>query len=170
MNNLKKLRKEMALTTRDIQKYTKISYSTVFQLETEGRSFREVHIEKLSAFFNVTTDFLLGKSDLGYKVRVERGGEELLLTEEEYNRLATSIECTIITLPTEPQLFDVSTDKVTKKLFVPKQVVYRELKGSITSHDLRESLFGNYVEVGKTLTSNELKRAIKFIEEFIKKN
>lgn len=88
MNRLKLLRKRENITLRELAVYSGISNPTLSYLETEKRPFRQIHIDKLVAFFSITTDFLLGRSDYGYIVMPEYGDGEIVLVESEYERLA----------------------------------------------------------------------------------
>lgn len=85
MNNLRKLRNELGYTTRDLQDATGIAYSNISLLEAEKRPFREAHIKALTAFFNVTTDYLLGKSDVGYICYAkDSDDDQIVISESDY--------------------------------------------------------------------------------------
>ena len=63
MNNLRKLRKEKKMTLDELAKATRISKSGLSYLENEKRPFTQEHLEILSTFFSVSTDYLLGKTE-----------------------------------------------------------------------------------------------------------
>lgn len=73
MNNLLYLRKKAGLTLRKLGDYTKINYSNLAQIEKGKRFLTENHLRTLSNFFKVTTDFLIGKTEMGIYVELENG-------------------------------------------------------------------------------------------------
>lgn len=64
MNNLKKLRKEHHLTLRELGEKTNISFTTIGVMEKEQRPFTQSNLETLCNFFNVSADYMLGKTDV----------------------------------------------------------------------------------------------------------
>ena len=64
MNRLKELRKEKRLTIRELGEKVNISYSTISAMENEIRPFTQANLELLCSFFNVSSDYLLGFSDI----------------------------------------------------------------------------------------------------------
>lgn len=71
MNNLKYLRLRLDISLRKLDEYTHVSYTTIARLEKGYRSFRQEHINALCDFFKVSSDFLLGKSDIGIIVELK---------------------------------------------------------------------------------------------------
>lgn len=165
MNNLKKLRKQLDISTRELSEYVGISYTVLSYLENAQRPFRQAHIDKLTAFLNVTSDYLLGRSDNGYIVRPEYGDEELVLTENEYNRLRENISVSIV--QTKPFDLTITSSVEEKTIILPPRQVYRELKGSVDDYDMKDTLMVKWNNLGKKMTEDELKKAIRFVEDFI---
>lgn len=64
MNRLKLLREERGLYQKDIAKLLSVSIPAVNQYESGKRDMSTDTILKLADFFNVSTDYLLGKSDI----------------------------------------------------------------------------------------------------------
>ncbi len=64
MNRLKMLRDEKGLFQNDIAKFLGVSSSAVGFYETEKRDMSPDTIIKLADYFGVSTDYLLGKSDI----------------------------------------------------------------------------------------------------------
>lgn len=64
MNRLRELRKEKNLTIRELGNLTNISYPTISAIENEVRPFTQEHIKDLCKFFNVSSDYLLGFSNV----------------------------------------------------------------------------------------------------------
>lgn len=66
IERLKKLRKEGKLTQKDIATFLNISQPAYQQFESGKKKMNLETMEKLADFFNVSTDYLLGKTDFPY--------------------------------------------------------------------------------------------------------
>jgi transcriptional regulator with XRE-family HTH domain len=64
MNRLKELRKEHRLSLRDLADRIMISYSALSNAENGKRNLTDIDIKILTEFFNVSSDYLLGLSDI----------------------------------------------------------------------------------------------------------
>lgn len=64
MNRLRELRKEKKLTVRELAEKVNISYPTISRLENGETSFTSEYLENLSTFFNVSIDYLLGRTNV----------------------------------------------------------------------------------------------------------
>lgn len=64
MNRIKFLREEKALNQSDLGKYLGITSQAIGLYENEKRDIPTNYIIKLSEFFDVSVDYLLGKSDI----------------------------------------------------------------------------------------------------------
>ena len=64
MNRLRFLRNEKGESLEKIAKYLNVTIQTISNYETEKRDMTPDTILKLSEYFNVSTDYLLGKSDI----------------------------------------------------------------------------------------------------------
>ena len=89
-NRLRMLRNESHISLRTLSKYTHITNPVLSYLENGVRPFRQTHIDILCSFFNVTSDYLLGRTDNGLFVHTQIGEDELLLNESEYNNAMKS--------------------------------------------------------------------------------
>ena len=63
IERLKKLRKEGKLTQKDIATFLNISRPAYQQFESGKKKMNLETMEKLADYFNVSTDYLLGKTD-----------------------------------------------------------------------------------------------------------
>lgn len=72
MNRLKMLREERGLFQSDIANYLGISTSAVGFYENEKRDMSPDTIIKLANYFNVSTDYLLGKTDIRNHDEIEK--------------------------------------------------------------------------------------------------
>ena len=73
MNRLAYLRKSLGFTLRELGEKTGIVFQTLARLENGSTGLRESYINKLCAFYSVTVDFLLGKTDKGIYVETSDG-------------------------------------------------------------------------------------------------
>lgn len=73
MNNLKYLRKSLNLTLRQVGEKTGVVFQTLNNLEKEGARLRDDQIITFCAFYSVSTDFLIGKTDMGIYVETSDG-------------------------------------------------------------------------------------------------
>lgn len=64
MNRLRFLRSEKGEGLEKIAKYLNVTVQTISNYETEKRDMTPNTILKLAEYFNVSTDYLLGKSDV----------------------------------------------------------------------------------------------------------
>ena len=65
MNRLKKLRVSAGLPLRVLEKYLNIPNATLSLIENGKQPMREIHVQKITNFFDVTSDYLLGYSNTG---------------------------------------------------------------------------------------------------------
>lgn len=64
MNRLKYLRTERGENLEKVAEYLNVSIQTISNYENEKRDMTPDTIIKLAEYFNVSTDYLLGKSDI----------------------------------------------------------------------------------------------------------
>lgn len=64
IERLKKLRKKEKLTQKDIATFLNISQPAYQQFESGKKKMNLETMEKLADYFNVSTDYLLGKTDI----------------------------------------------------------------------------------------------------------
>ena len=63
MNRIKKLRQERGETLEKLAKYLNVTIQTISNYENEKRDITPEVIIKLAEYFDVSTDYLLGKTD-----------------------------------------------------------------------------------------------------------
>ena len=64
MNRLRELRKEKHMSLRDLSEKVLIDYSALCKVENGKRNLTDIDIKVLTEFFNVSSDYLLGLSDI----------------------------------------------------------------------------------------------------------
>lgn len=169
MNRLKSLRKEVNLSLRKLSKMTGVSNPVLSYLETGARPFRQEHISVLTEFFNVTSDYLLGRSDYGLVVFPEFGLDPITLTESEYTRLWGHITVSFANTGNKSIVLNVKSPLEESSLAIGKYVVYRELKGTVKDYDMADALSKRLDELKSRMTSDDMEKTIRFIEDYILK-
>ena len=71
MNRLKYLRTERGENLEKVAEYLNVSIQTISNYENEKRDMTPDTIIKLAEYFNVSTDYLLGKSDIRNPEKVQ---------------------------------------------------------------------------------------------------
>ena len=72
MNNLCYLRKKLKLSYRSLETYVSIDRTTLNNIEHGAQRLNDKKIDALCDFFKVSSDFLLGKSDIGIIVELKK--------------------------------------------------------------------------------------------------
>lgn len=72
MNRLRFLRNERGESLEKIANFLNVTIQTISNYETEKRDMTPETILKLSEYFNVSTDYLLGKSDIRNPEEIKR--------------------------------------------------------------------------------------------------
>lgn len=166
MTNLEKLRKELDLTIRDFDKYVDISYSVISLLEREKRTMREVHIQRLSAFFNVTSDYLLGKSNVGYIVFPDGYDEEIIISEEEYlnYKKKGKVKTEIIKLSSFNATI-LEEGKEPKVIYQPPYQVIRTI--DMGAYAEKKGVIERLTDIAQDMTIGQILDTIDFIKKYI---
>ena len=161
MNRIKLLRTEANLSLRQLGQLTGITFSTLGWLEKEQQPLRQHHIERLSAFFNCTADFLLGKSDMG--IGVFFNDDYKVISYKKYVELFNEVGCNISIVETDMPnaTFRVWNNTVA----LSNKQVYREIK--INSTDV-EDVRAQLNEILDNLSEKELAKVLRFVNEYIK--
>ena len=87
MNNIKKLRDMYGFTVRDVDASTKVNYAQLSRLEKTTGSANYSTVSKIASFYDVTGDYLMGESDMGFIVVYEYDGmesEKATISESEF--------------------------------------------------------------------------------------
>lgn len=76
MNNIKKLRDMYDFTVRDVDASTNVNYGQLSRLEKTTGSANYSTVTKIASFYDVTGEYLMGESDIGFIVVYEYDGME----------------------------------------------------------------------------------------------
>ena len=164
-NNLCYLRTECKLTVRDLSEKTGISNPTISLLENEARLFRQQHVNVLCDLFQVTSDFLLGNNDRG--IIVWNKSNKLFLTRTEYSKLKDYITTEYIKYDEVNSSENEFDRLIAKKGYKSSGYFYRTLTNEIDNEDKKTLLLDKLNSITSRLSSEEIEKVIKFIEDFI---
>lgn len=85
MNRLRFLRSEKGEGLEKIAKYLNVTVQTISNYETEKRDMTPNTILKLAEYFNVSTDYLLGKSDVRNPEQIDSDKINIGLSKKDYD-------------------------------------------------------------------------------------
>ena len=156
MNNFQKLCDEISIPAAKVATYCGFDKGTIARVLRGAAPMKEAYIKKITSLFNVTSDYLLGKSDYGYIVYYKN--IELIFTEEEYLQ---AVEDEKIDLLLVDKSLDIPASF--KKKNPSKFYVYREYLGSL--YEVNSVKKDMILEKINELSSDQLDRIIKIIEE-----
>ena len=136
MNNLKRLRRRYDLSVRELATRCGIGFSYISKLETGEVQFTMKTLGKLSSYFGASSDYILGKSEVGFFVSFKDKGKQYYTTISE-NELDEYINEGCITeyASQEKVMRFVSNDVVIPKL--TKQFVVNE-SGELVESEERD--------------------------------
>ena len=170
MNNLRKLRYDAELSLRDLADGTGLIHTTINLLENDKRKFTSKHIAVLCAFFDVTSDYLLGRSDDGIGIYVFDTSfdnkEHRYVSENEYGLMKSQDGYSQRIAMNGNPLYakgDEGEDYAITARYVARSLVLKD--GEIDDAERKrreiEALLGN-------MTAKELDKTLRFIKEYIK--
>lgn len=87
MNRLRFLRTENGESLEKIAKYLNVTIQTISNYETEKREMTPDTILKLAEYFNVSTDYLLGKSDVRNPEEIDNNDIRIGLSTKDYSNI-----------------------------------------------------------------------------------
>jgi len=85
MNRLRFLRNERGESLEKIAKFLSVTIQTISNYETEKRDMTPDTILKLAEYFNVSTDYLLGKSDIRNPEKIDTDKINIGLSKKDYD-------------------------------------------------------------------------------------
>lgn len=139
MNRIKMLREEKGLNQIELGKVINVSGQALGMYENEKRDLSTENVIKLAEFFNVSTDYLLGKSD---KRNSDLKNDKLFLAPV-YGKISAGLpnwaeECLDGYLPIDPNLMNISN---------PEECFFLRVDGESMNKILKN---GSYALIRKT--------------------
>lgn len=171
MNRLKQLRARSQITLRELSKYVNIRVATLNLIENSKQPMREIHMLKLTNFFDVTSDYLLGYSNVGIGIYFESsddGEDHAYISSSELEKLNERYEINEKLLTHTPESFVIKTISQETRLYRGEYSIFRSVNISKENANISESVKEKIIVEINRLNSNELEKVLKFINEYIK--
>lgn len=173
MNNLKMLRSELGLSLRQLSSKVDIDFCVLSYLELEKRKFREIHIQKLSYFFDVSSDFLLGYADNGIGVYFETSNDNddhCYITYQEYISLKTKTNISITIIPSKNSINLISENpKETNMFYQGNYSVFRSVEIDKEHAGINTGVRESINSELDHLDIYDLEKVLRFIKDYINK-
>lgn len=120
-NRIRELRKNKSLSQEQLADKLGVTKQAVSQMERGARKPSVTMLEALCDFFNVSTDYLLGKEDVTIRIVDGDGIRKLDSVNSEIDRIAKIIRGN----PTMHNLFDIARDCTPDNLELIAEVLKR---------------------------------------------
>ena len=172
MNRLKQLRAKSGITLRELSKYVNIRNASLSLIENGKQPMREIHVLKLTSFFDVTSDYLLGYSSKGigiyFKSNIEEGEDHAYISASELEKINERHEIKEVLVPTPPCDFIVKTNDEKTRVVRTTNCVFRYVDIPRNDAHISTNVFEQINEELSRLEANDLEKVLKFIREYIK--
>lgn len=171
MNRLKLLRRKANLTLRDLEKYVGIRNATLSAIENGKQPFREIHVMKLTSFFDVTSDYLLGYVNTGIGIYFENSEDDedhVMISASELEKLNEKYEVKETLLTHDSSLLEINTGTYEKRLYTGKYSIFRSVDIPKEQAGISVSIKGEILKELDRLDQHDLNKVLKFIKEYIR--
>ncbi len=171
MNRLKKLRTNADLTLRVLEKYLGIPNATLSLIENGKQPMREIHVQKLTAFFDVTSDYLLGYSTNGigiYFASSEDDNDHAYISMSELENLKEryDVKEELLHRP-NAETWVIKTSVYENKVFNNTHLLYRSVNISKEKAEISVSLREQVITKINSYDTRKLEKLLKFMKEYI---
>lgn len=173
MNRLKKLRVGAGLPLRVLEKYLNIPNATLSLIENGKQPMREIHVQKITNFFDVTSDYLLGYSNTGigiYFASSEDDNDHEYISASELEKLKESYEVREDLLHrtnTEPWV--IRTSVYEEKVYTSEYILFRSVNISKEKASISASLREQIVNKLNSYDTRQLEKLLMFMKEYIER-
>lgn len=173
MNRLKQLRLSANITQNTLCNYVKIRRSALSDIENGKQPMREIHLRKLTAFFDVTSDYLLGYSNTGigiYFASSEDDNDHEYISAGELEKLKESYEVNEDLLHrtnTEPWV--IRTSVYEEKVYTSEYILFRSVNISKEKASISASLREQIVNKLNSYDTRQLEKLLMFMKEYIER-
>lgn len=171
MNRLKKLRVNAGLSLRTLKKYLNIPSTTLSLIENGRQPMREIHVQKITNFFDVTSDYLLGYSNTGIGIYFsssedENDHEYISASELEKIKESYEIKEDLLYRPnTEPWI--IRTSVYEEKIYTSEYILFRSVNLSKEKAPISASLREQITNKLNSYDTRQLEKILKFMKEYI---
>lgn len=173
MNRLKKLRVNSGLPLRALEKYLGIPNATLSLIENGKQPMREIHVQKITLFFDVTSDYLLGYSNTGIGVYFDSSDDDndhayISASELESLKERYEVKEELLHRPnSEPWV--IRTSVYEEVLYTSEYMMFRSVnipkEKALLSESLRESIISKL----NSFDTKQLEKVLNFMKDYIEK-
>lgn len=172
MNRLKQLRTRAGITIKQLCEYTKIRGSSICEIENGKQPMRELHVLKLTSFFDVTSDYLLGYSNTGIGIHFESSEDDndhVFISERELNALMSEHDvCETLFINSNSLDMRIILPEEEIRSYTGSHKIYRSVNVSKENANISTSVRDQIIAELNRLDTRELEKVLKFINEYIK--
>ena len=171
MNRLKKIRTDSNISLRKLSEYLEIPSSALSLIENGKQPLREIHVKKISNFFDVTSDYLLGYSTSGigiYFESSEDGNDHEFICASELEKLRESYEVKedIIHRPNS-ETWTMRTSVYEEVAFCCKYQVFRSVNIAKEKASISTSLRSQIFDKLNNYDTSQLEKVLTFLKNYI---
>ena len=171
MNRLKTLRSRSGITLRDLARYVDIPSATISLIENGKQPLREIHVQKLTSFFDVTSDYLLGFSNTGIGIYFESSKDDndhVMISASELERIQERYEIKETLIHRTPSDWTIKTQTYETRIIRTEYLLFRSVDVPKELAHLSESVRDNINSELDKLDGKDLEKVLKFIRDYIK--
>lgn len=171
MNRLKQLRSASHITQDMLCKYVKIRRSALSDIENGKQPMREIHLRKLTAFFDVTSDYLLGYSSTGigiYFASSEDDEDHVYISGSELEKIRekNTVQEDLLYRPNTETLV-IRTSVYEETIYNNEYVLHRSVNISKEKAPISASIREQIVNKINSFDTRQLEKLLKFITDYI---
>ncbi len=167
MNRLKLLRTRARITLRDLEKYVNIRNATLSQIENGKQPFREIHVKKLTSFFDVTSDYLLGYSSRGIGIYFANE-DHAMISNSELEKIAEEHTVVEEVIRVNPSEWVINTGVEQTSLYRNEYIILRSVDINKENAHISKSVMEQVINELNHLDTRDLEKVLKFINDYIK--
>lgn len=164
MNNIRWLMDDAKITNRPVADYTTISNGVLTELYNGKRQLRQTHLDRLTYFFTVTNDFILGKSNDGIGIYTDDDSELRYIDKETYMRVRDRIQVRVVESLIPITFEIIRTANYENKRVTIDHYIERVFNGKFSELVSSKELLQKYVD---KMNDEQVEKTVKFIENFI---
>ena len=171
MNRLKTLRSRSGITLRDLAKYVDIPSATISLIENGKQPLREIHVQKLTSFFDVTSDYLLGFSNTGIGIYFDGSNDDedhVMISASEIERIQERYEIKETLMHRTPSDWTIRTQAYETRIVRTEHYLFRSVNVPKELAHLSESIRDQLNSELDRLDGKDLEKVLKFVRDYIK--
>ena len=171
LNRLKQLRTKANITLRDLCKYVDIRIATLSMIENGKQPMREIHVLKLTSFFDVTSDYLLGYANNGIGIYFESSNDDddhAFISASEYERIQERYEIKETLIAHNASEFVIKNQVEETRIIRCNHSIFRSVDIPKECVPLTTSLKEQIIDELNQLDNRNLEKVLKFINEYLK--